>query len=233
LHHSIKFFRTAPTPCPYLPGKMERKLFTSLGGSNAIALHDRLSEIGFRRSHRLAHRPRCDECNECVPVRVRVQDFKTTRSMRRTLAANKGIEASVLPALASKEHFHLFQHYQLKRHRTGDMAKMKITDYKSMVEDTSVNTFLVEYRNSAEQLYAICLSDKLTDGLSLVYSFFDPDKKTSSLGTFLILWHIEKAREMGLQYIYLGHWVSSSKKMAYKRKFQPLEAYIRGHWSPL
>ena len=228
-----QFYRTPPMPCPYLPGRLERKLFTMLAGPDANALHASLTEVGFRRSHGIAYRPRCDSCNACVAVRVRAAEFQPTRSMRRVLARNAGVSSEVGPTSTRADHFRLFRRYQIARHGAGGMAQMDIAEYRAMVEETSVDTFLVEYRDHRDELYAICLSDRLGDGLSLVYSFFDPDAAAVSPGTFLILWHIDEARRLGLEYVYLGYWIAESPKMSYKSRFQPLEAYVAGRWAPM
>jgi arginyl-tRNA--protein-N-Asp/Glu arginylyltransferase len=228
-----QFYRTPPMPCPYLPGRLERKLFTMLAGPDANLLHENLSEVGFRRSHGIAYRPRCDSCNACVAVRVRVADFQPTRSMRRVLARNAGISAQVGPTATKTDHFRLFQRYQIERHGDGGMARMDIAEYQAMIEETAVDTFLVEYRDQRDELYAVCLSDRLRDGLSLVYSFFDPDAAAVSPGTYLIIWHIEEAKRLGLDYVYLGYWIANSPKMSYKSRFQPLEAYVAERWAPM
>jgi arginyl-tRNA--protein-N-Asp/Glu arginylyltransferase len=225
------FYRTPPLPCPYLPGRLERKLFAVLDGAAANSLHERLSHAGFRRSHGIAYRPQCDGCTACRAVRVRVGGFGPGRSMRRVLARNTAIEAREVAALASAEQFGLFRRYQAARHPGGGMADMDFEEYRAMVEDTPVDTFLVEFRRPDGELHGVGLGDRLSDGLSLVYSFFAPESEASP-GTFIILWHIQRARALGLDYVYLGYWIAGNPKMGYKARFQPLEVRTEWGWEP-
>jgi arginine-tRNA-protein transferase len=227
------FYTTAPLPCPYLPGRTERKIVTELSGTEAEALHERLSRAGFRRSHNIAYAPVCPGCQACVPIRVVSEDFTPDRTQRRILRANADLTVSEMPARATAEQFTLFQRYQKNRHADGDMAAMGYYDYRAMIEDTPISTGILEFRDAQDRLLGACLTDWLADGLSAVYSFFDTDEDKRSLGTFAVLWLIGRARSLGLPYVYLGYWVPESRKMAYKARFKPSEILISGAWHRL
>jgi arginine-tRNA-protein transferase len=227
------FYTTAPLPCPYLPGRTERKIVTELSGTEAEALHERLSRAGFRRSHNIAYAPVCPGCQACVPIRVVSEDFTPDRTQRRILRANADLAVSEMPARATAEQFTLFQRYQKNRHADGDMAAMGYYDYRAMIEDTPISTGLLEFRDAQDRLLGACLTDWLADGLSAVYSFFDTDQDKRSLGTFAVLWLIGRARSLGLPYVYLGYWVPESRKMAYKARFRPSEILMSGAWHRL
>ena len=227
------FYTTAPLPCPYLNGRTERKVVTEITGPDSDALHDRLSRAGFRRSHNIAYAPVCPSCNACVPIRIPVATFQPDRTMRRVMRANAGVDGFETPARATAEQFQLFQRYQVARHGDGDMATMSFYDYRAMVEDTPIETAVVEFRGADDRLLGACLMDRLGDGLSAVYSFFAPDLERRSLGNFTILWLIERARALGLPYVYLGYWVPESAKMAYKARFRPSEVLAGGAWRVL
>ncbi len=234
-----QFYLTAPSPCPYLPGKEERKVFTHLVGERAGALNDVLTQGGFRRSQSIAYRPACEGCRACVSVRICVADFVPSRSFRRVSAENADLAGLMRPTSPTSEQYALFRAYVTARHGSGGMADMSVLDYAMMVEDTHVASRLVEYRRTRTEaspsrgrsdLMAVALTDILSDGLSMVYSFYDPNVPNRSLGSFLILDHIEKARAMGLPYVYLGYWVDGSKKMDYKRRFLPQERLSPNGW---
>jgi len=227
------FFATPPTPCPYLPGQMERKVVTLLAGDDPDGLHNALSQAGFRRSQDLAYRPACETCNACVPVRVAVREFRPGRSQRKIWHRSHDIQTRRLPAYATREHYMVFRRYVMSRHDGGGMADMEFGDYRAMVEDSPVRTGLTEFRLSDGRLFGICLTDEMQDGISLVYSFFDPDFASRSPGTLIILWHIDHAALQGLDHVYLGYWIAESQKMSYKRQFQPLEALTPDGWLPL
>lgn len=227
------FYTTAPLPCPYLPGRTERKIVTELSGTEAEALHERLSRAGFRRSHNIAYAPVCPGCQACVPIRVVSEEFAPDRTQRRILRANADLTVSEMPARATAEQFTLFQRYQKNRHADGDMAAMGYYDYRAMIEDTPISTGILEFRDAQDRLLGACLTDWLADGLSAVYSFFDTDEDKRSLGTFAVLWLIGRARSLGLPYVYLGYWVPESRKMAYKARFRPSEILISGAWHRL
>ena len=227
------FYTTAPLPCPYVAGRIERKVVTEITSPDAESLHDRLSRAGFRRSHNIAYAPVCPGCNACVPIRIPVATFQPDRSQRRVLRANEAVDGFEVPARATPEQFQLFQRYQRARHGDGDMATMSLYDYRAMVEDTPIETFVVEFRDTNDRLLGACLTDRLGDGLSAVYSFFAPELHRQSLGTFAILWLIARTRELGLPYVYLGYWVAESRKMAYKASFRPSEVLACGAWRML
>ncbi len=233
---NTQLFLTAAMPCPYLPGRQERKLFTHLTGRRATTLHYLLSENGFRRSQNLIYRPACEGCSACQSVRIRAHDFSPGARFRRVLKANEDVTAQVMKPHATAEQFGLFKRYLESRHSGGGMNQMSFVDYEYMVEDTPVQTLIVEYRRNApgEQLIALALTDVMPDGLSMVYSFYEPELMRRSLGTMVILDHIEQVRSTGLDYVYLGYWVKDSPKMAYKAGFGPLEVQ-RGPlgWCPL
>lgn len=236
-HKFPRFFVTVAAPCPYLPGREERKLFTELRGSDAMELNDILTHYGFRRSQNVAYRPACDNCSACQSVRIRVGDFQLKRWGRKALKTNDDLTADVMNPWVTDEQFDLLKKYLETRHGDGGMAGMDAYDYTLMVEDTPVNTSLTEYRVTAEDgatsdLVAVCLTDRLSDGLSMVYSFYDPDLPGRSLGTFMILEHVARARRMGLDYVYLGYMVANCRKMSYKARFQPLEILGPDGWRP-
>jgi arginine-tRNA-protein transferase len=234
-----QFYLTAPSSCPYLAGKEERKVFTHLVGERAPELNDLLTQGGFRRSQSIAYRPACDTCRACVSVRVVADDFRPTRSMRRIAERNADVIGTMNEAAPTSEQYSVFRAYLDSRHRDGGMADMTVLDYAMMVEDSHVSTRLVEYRRRTPDssingrggaLLAVALTDVLGDGLSMVYSFFDPDEASRSLGTFAILDHIGRARRMGLPYLYLGYWVKNSRKMDYKGRFLPQERLMPSGW---
>jgi arginine-tRNA-protein transferase len=236
-----QFYLTAPSPCPYLTGKEERKVFTHLVGERAGELNDLLTHGGFRRSQSIAYRPACDACRACISVRVITGEFQPSRSMRRVMDRNSDIVGNMRIPVPAAEQYSLFRAYLDSRHRDGGMADMTVLDYAMMVEDSHVQTRLVEYRRRGPDsgitsrgsgpLLAVALVDVLSDGLSMVYSFFDPDENERSLGTFMILDHIARARRMGLDYVYLGYWVRGSRKMDYKGRFLPQERLMSVGWT--
>ena len=245
VHQSVQspqFYLTAPTPCPYLKDRVERKVFTHLAGPRATELNDLLTQGGFRRSQNIAYRPTCEGCRSCISVRVLVDQFEPGRSLRRVAARNADIVGARAEPRPSSEQYSLFRRYIDARHGGGGMADMTVLDYAMMVEDTYVDTQVVEYRRRGPDsfatgkgvgdLIAVGLADRLTDGLSMVYSFFDPGMDERSLGTFMILDHIERARALGLPYVYLGYWVPGSKKMNYKMRFRPQEHLTTEGWAP-
>ncbi|MGA6932156.1 MAG: arginyltransferase, partial [Pseudolabrys sp.] len=218
-----QFYLTAPSPCPYLEGQEERKVFTHLVGDRSGELNDLLTHGGFRRSQSIAYRPACEGCRACVSVRVVAADFAPSRNMRRIAERNSDIVGEMRIPAPTSEQYSVFRAYLDARHRDGGMADMTVLDYAMMIEDSHVDTRLVEYRRRGPdtginrrgvgQMVAVALTDVLSDGLSMVYSFFEPDEADRSLGTFMILDHIERANRMGLPYVYLGYWVAGSRKM--------------------
>ncbi len=227
------FFTTAPLPCPYIAGRLERKIVTELTGPDAEQLHEALSRAGFRRSHSIAYTPACPGCNACVPVRIVVDQFKPGRTLRRVQRQNGHLDSRQVGARATAEQYRLFARYQETRHSGGDMALMGFYDYRSMVEDSPIDTCIAEFRGEGGALRAAVLTDRMSDGLSAVYSFYDPDRPFASLGTYMVLWLIDEARRLGLPYVYLGYWIGESDKMAYKARFQPLEAFGPQGWLPM
>ena len=227
------FFATPPLPCPYLPGRVERRVVTELAGRQAGPLHERLSRAGFRRSHRIAYAPACPGCTECRAARIVAGAFTFSRSQRRVWKLNADIVAGEPPLAATEEQYGVFSAYLASRHGDGDMVHMDFLDYRSLVEDSPVDTVLVEFRNAGGRLVAGCLMDRLDDGLSAVYSFFDPALRRRSLGVYMVLWLAEQAKTRGLAHVYLGFWIADCAKMSYKAAFRPLEVYSPQGWRPL
>ncbi|RYH03348.1 arginyltransferase [Salipiger sp. IMCC34102] len=229
-----QFYVTAPQPCPYLEGRMERKLFTALQGEGASELNDTLSKQGFRRSQNVLYRPSCAECSACMSARIRVADFEPTRSQKRVLKRNARLRRRPTSPWATEEQYELFRRYLDARHAEGGMADMDMFEFAAMVEETPVRSRLIEYSDgSSEDPVAACLTDILDDGVSMVYSFFAPELTRDSPGTYLILDHVDIAREMKLPFVYLGYWVPGSAKMGYKANFSGVEIYRDGAWEPL
>ncbi|MBE9557663.1 MAG: arginyltransferase [Proteobacteria bacterium] len=229
----VQFRHSSAMPCPYLPGRVERQLYAELGGPAPREIFRRLSLAGFRRSHNIVYRPACPGCSACVPVRVDVEGFNWTRSWRRVMRRNADLVAADVALDITDEQYRLFRHYIRSRHGEGDMVVMNHNDYSSMVLSSPVDTSLVEFRDGGGDLIATCLTDHLPDGLSAVYSFFDPTQGHRSLGSFMVLWLIEEARRRGLPHVYLGFWVANSHKMSYKTRFQPLQAFGADGWAVL
>jgi arginyl-tRNA--protein-N-Asp/Glu arginylyltransferase len=227
------FYLSGPRPCPYLYGRVERSIFTELGGGEAGRLYEMLLRSGFRRSHQVAFRPACPECRACLPVRVVAGAFVERSWMRRIRKINAALSAAERPARATREQYALFRRYIATRHADGEMALMDYDDYRNMVEDSPIDSMIVEFRDDSGTLVAACLADRLTDGFSAVYSFFEPDAAWPSLGTQMILWLIETAQARSLPYVYLGYFVDGSRKMAYKARFRPLEVLGTDGWHPL
>jgi len=228
-----QFFSTELAPCPYLPGRVERRLVTSLDRPDADQRHEHLTQAGFRRAQRLAYRPACPDCRACVPVRIPVARFAMSRGWRRIVRRNADLVAQERPLLATEEQFALFSRYLAGRHAAGGMAAMSWADYRAMIDDSPVAGLVAEWRRADGSLIAVSLTDRCASGLSGVYKFFDPDEGRRSLGSLIVLWHVERARELQLPYVYLGYWIAGSAKMAYKARFQPLEQLTPGGWQPL
>ena len=232
----LRFFLTAPTPCPYLPGREERKVFAHLPLSDGAAINDSLTQVGFRRSQNIAYRPACDSCRACQSARLPVNDYAFSRSEKRALSRNSDLERHLVEAEATTEQFDLLRRYLTARHAAGGMADMTWPDYVAMIEDTAVRTHIIEYRtrpadHGPGDLVACILVDVLNDGLSLVYSFYDPGLPKRSLGSYIILDHVVQARKVALPYVYLGYWVQGSEKMDYKARFTPLEILRPSGWA--
>ncbi|WP_324828225.1 arginyltransferase [Qipengyuania zhejiangensis] len=231
-----RFFVTSPAPCPYLPGKSERKVFTELRGESADELNEALGRIGFRRSQTVAYRPSCLDCQACVSVRVVANEFRPSSTQKRALKANGDLIATECRPWATAEQFELLQKYLAVRHPGGGMTQMEETDFADMVEHTPVSSYVIEYREpgiGAEpgRLVGACLTDFQGDGLSMIYSFYDPEHEDrAGLGNFIILDHIQRAAERGLPYVYLGYWVEGAERMQYKVRYRPLEKLGRAGW---
>lgn len=233
ISNSAQFYVTAPQPCPYLHGRAERKLFTALVGENAIEISNALSRQGFRRSQNVLYRPSCESCVACMSARIRVADFQPSRTQRRISRRNSDLTRLATSAWATDEQYDLFRTYLDQRHADGGMADMDVFEFASMIEETPVRTRVMEYRTPDQRLIAVCLTDILDDGLSLVYSFYDPHEDHRSLGTHIILDHLALANGSNLPFVYLGYWVPGSRKMEYKSKFSALEIYKGGVWQPI
>lgn len=231
--HRLKFYLTIPSPCPYLPGRMERKIFTQLDPLSGPHLNNYLTHAGFRRSQNVIYRPACERCQECRSLRVVATAFQPTRSCRRISNKNKTLSRSVNEPFATQEQFDLLHRYLMSRHIGGGMSDMDFLRYEMMVEECASDTELVEYRDTEGQLLACVLVDVLTDGLSMVYSFYNPDLPKRSLGSYMILDHIVRCKELNLPYLYLGYWVENSPKMDYKARFMPSEILGRDGWQPI
>ena len=238
-HHETalkaQFYLTAPQPCPYLPGREERKVFTTLQGKSAVEVNNALSAKGFRRSQSVIYRPACVGCAACMSIRIPVARFRPSRTQRRVMKRNADLARRPCEAWATEAQFDLFRRYLDHRHADGGMADMDAFDYASMVDETPVNSSVIEYtlpdaETGEARLVGACLSDILGDGLSMVYSFFDPDVPNRSLGACMILDHIRLAAEMGLSYVYLGYWVNGSPKMSYKTLYRPFELCDGATW---
>ena len=229
----LTFYRSGPMPCPYIPGRIEQQLFTELVGSTAQHDFERLSQGGFRRSHHIVYRPACPGCSACLPVRVGTERFEMTRAWRRVVNLNADLDVQDVGKRVDDEQFALFHRYVTTRHAHGDMARMNRRDYAAMVLSSPVSTHMLEFRDAGGRLRAGCLVDRLSDGYSAVYSFYDPDADRRSLGSLIVLTLIRRAQQRSLPYVYLGFWVADSAKMAYKARFRPLEAFGHDGWQPL
>lgn len=229
----LAFFHTAPLPCPYLAGRIERRLVADLSSRRGRESHDLLALAGFRRSQSIVYRPACPGCAACVPIRVRVRDFAWTRTFRRIVRANRDLDRRVVEPVATREQYEVFTRYQAGRHGDGEMALMDFADYRDMVERSPIETGLVEHRAPDGRLVAVILVDWQADGLSAVYSFFDPEPAGRSLGTYMVLDLVRHCAAEGLPYAYLGFWIRNCRKMAYKIRFRPAEGLTEGGWREL
>lgn len=228
-----KFYVTATSPCPYLDGEEERKVFTELQGPDASALNEALGKVGFRRSQTVVYRPACEACAECVSVRVRASGYNPSKSIKRIARNNADLKSEIRPPLATQEQYDLLSRYLLTRHADGSMAGMSFDEFKDMIEASPVQTVLIEYRRALSgELMAVALTDEMSDGLSMVYSFFEPNKPKRSFGTYLIHDHIVRAKQANQAHVYLGYFVEGSPKMNYKSRFKPLERLGPNGWYP-
>ncbi len=229
----ISFMVTTEMTCPYLPDRLERKIVTDLSAPGGAGLYEVLSRAGFRRSHSIAYRPACSGCGACVPVRVVAGSYRPGRSLQRVENRNRDLVVRQLPPRRTAEQFVLFSMYLDSRHRDGEMVGMSFGEYGTMIEDSPLDTFLLECRDPNGRLIACCLADRTRDGLSAVYSFFDPDVGNRSLGNFMVIRLIREAQALGLPFVYLGYWVPGSRKMSYKARFRPLEALRADGWQAM
>ena len=236
MRHSLpiapQFYVTAPQPCPYLDGRMERKLFTALQGNGAEPLNNALSQQGFRRSQNVLYRPSCADCSACLSARIDVRKFTASKSQKRALRRNAGLVRRATSPWATEDQYALFRRYLDARHADGGMADMDVFEFAAMIEETPIRTRVIEYADG-DDLIAVCLTDVLEDGVSMVYSFYTPNRPKASLGTWMVLDHIDIARDNGLPYVYLGYWVPGSSKMGYKANFSGLEVYVDRNWQPM
>ncbi|KPF73642.1 arginyl-tRNA-protein transferase [alpha proteobacterium AAP81b] len=234
-----RFFVTAPAPCPYVPGRTERKVFAELKGHGAPEMNEALGRIGFRRSQNVVYRPSCDFCQACVSVRVVAPRFRPSPSQKKLLRRHDDLEVHACEPWSTEEQWQLLRRYLRLRHPQGGMATMDGHDYADMVEQSPVDTVVVEYREPSVggrpgRLVGCCLTDKQSDGLSMIYSFYDPEAPgRPGLGNYIILDHIVRAGRAGLPYVYLGYWIEGCDRMAYKQQYRPAEALLAGVWRDL
>lgn len=229
---ALQFYLTAPYPCSYLPDHLARSQVATPSFLITTQAYSELVRRGFRRSGTFTYRPRCDACRSCVPVRITVNDFASNRSQRRAARHHRNLEISLHTLQDNEEHFNLYQRYQAARHREEGMDSDSPEQYRNFLLQSHVDSMLVEFREDGA-LRMVSLIDILDDGLSSVYTFYDPDVEHSSFGTYNVLWQIELCRKLELEYLYLGYWIKESGKMAYKANFSPLQGLIEGEWQLL
>lgn len=227
--HALDFYLAGPHPCNYLPGRMAGTLYADPYQPISTALYSRLIDHGFRRSGEYLYRPHCQGCEACIPVRIPVAEFQPKRNQLRTWRRNQDLTARIVDGHYREDHFRLYQRYLASRHPGGGMDGTAPEQYQSFLLCAGLDTLLYEFR-SGEQLLAVAVTDRLEQGLSAVYTFYDPDQPARSLGRYSILWQIHEARRLGLPWVYLGYWIKECRKMSYKEEYHPLETFRHGRW---
>jgi arginine-tRNA-protein transferase len=230
--HRLQFYLTAAYPCSYVPGRLARSQVATPANLVDSAVFSELARLGFRRSGLYVYRPRCDACQACVPVRLPVDAFRPNRSQRRCRTRNRDLAHALKPLVFDEAHYRLYQRYQVSRHAGGGMDQDDREQYRNFLLTSRVDSALLEYSLDG-RVVMVSLVDRLLDGLSAVYAFYDPDLERRGLGVHNVLTLAELARRMGLPYVYLGYWIAESRKMAYKRNYRPLQGYLDGHWQQL
>ena len=229
---ALRFYQTLPHACSYLDDQEASTLFLDPQQTVTAEIYDALTQLGFRRSGQHLYRPQCDACNACQSVRVRVADFKPSRQQNRAFKRNQDLSWKLVPTDFNQEHYQLYERYLNSRHADGDMYPPSEEQFKNFLLVNQRWSNLVEFRDPDGKLVAVAAVDQLQDGLSAIYTFFDPEEKDSSLGVFAILWQLKQASVMQLPYVYLGYWIKACRKMNYKQDYQPLEILNKQVWQP-